>query len=46
MCLEFPQTRTEQNECFEMLNNEKGMCMFMLSTDKCYNENLNHLNKF
>jgi hypothetical protein len=30
--------RIQQNECFEMLNNERGICMFMLSTNKCYNE--------
>jgi hypothetical protein len=30
--------RTWQNECFEMLNNERGVCMFKLSTNKCYNE--------
>jgi hypothetical protein len=29
---------TQQNECFDMLNNERGICMFMLSTNKCYNE--------
>jgi hypothetical protein len=30
--------KTQQNECFEMLNNERGICMFMLSINKCYNE--------
>ncbi len=28
----------KQNECFKMLNNERGICMFMFSTNKCYNE--------
>ncbi len=27
MCFEFPKTRIKQNECFEMLNDEKGICM-------------------
>jgi hypothetical protein len=31
--------RFQQNECFEMLNNERGICMFKLSlTNNCYNE--------
>ncbi len=28
----------KQNEYCEMLNNERGICMFKVSTNKCYNE--------
>ncbi len=45
LCLN-PKARTKQNECFEMQNNERGLCMFRLSTNKCYNEDSNQLNKF
>jgi hypothetical protein len=29
---------SKANQCYEMLNNERGICMFKLSTNKCYNE--------
>jgi len=45
LCLN-PKARTKQNECSEMQNNGRGICMFKLSTDKCYNEDSNQLNKF
>ncbi len=32
------EVRIGYNECFEMLNTERGICMFQLSTNKCYNE--------
>ncbi len=32
-CVLSPKTRIQQNECFEMLNNERGICMFRLSTN-------------
>ncbi len=37
-CVMSPKLRTYQNECSKMLNNERGICMFRLSTNKCYNE--------
>ncbi len=37
----------KQNECFEMLNNERKTCIFSLLTNKCYLMiYLNRLNKF
>jgi hypothetical protein len=37
----------KQNECYEMLNNEKKTCIFRLLTNKCYLMNyLIQLNKF
>ncbi len=36
---------TYENECFKMLNNERGICMFRLSTNKCIMIDSNQLNK-
>ncbi len=33
-----PKAKTWQNECFEILNNERWICMFMFSSNKCYNQ--------
>jgi hypothetical protein len=41
-----PKARFKQNECFKMLNNERGICIFRLSINKYYNEDSNQLNKF
>jgi hypothetical protein len=32
-----PKAKIFKNECFETLNNERGICMFRLSTNKCCN---------
>jgi hypothetical protein len=32
------KAKIQQNECFEMLNNERGICMFRLSINKFYND--------
>jgi hypothetical protein len=37
-CVMSFETWIQQNECSKMLNNERGLCMFRLSTSKCYNE--------
>jgi hypothetical protein len=37
-CVLSPKAKTQENECSKMLNNERGICMFKLSTNKCYNE--------
>jgi len=37
-CVLNPKLRTYQNECSKMLNNERGICMFRISTNKCYND--------
>jgi hypothetical protein len=37
-CVLNSKTRTQQNECSEMLNSERGICMFKFSINKCYNE--------
>ncbi len=46
-CVLNPKARIKQNERSEMLNNERGIYRFRLSTNRTYyNEDSNQLNKF